>query len=293
MSKEGNVKVKISPGKVEELSEKYGLTREALGEVINSVQVTVPEEPTSISDAQLFKKISGGEFTMVDYLMYSDMMDRREDRRLRREGGTQPQVTPDTISKAIIVAMKEIGLVPDKAKTGSEDVKEVIGEAIEAQVKPIYELVGKIEKKLLKEEEDQRLKIAIEGAVKPIKDQLEKTEDKLGALKEESGKQPPKTELETTKATLQTLSEIDSLRGKGESPVPPGTPPTTQVHIKALDKGEKVFTKGMGDVKDTLSELIQWQTERERRAYGKTQPKLADLSSKERKETLEQVLQKS
>jgi len=293
------VKVVITPEKMAELREKYpDLDDETLKDVLQRVHVQSMEQQEEAPSApvartrveeeteslpQLLRKIQGGEFTIVDYLMWSEMMDRKEERRRRQEREDRAtQLTPETIAGAVQKGIKEVvgELLPGgKPKTEEE---------IPAWAKNLQTDMQEIKKRQEKEDEDKRLKETIKEATEPLKTELEKEREERKRLTEEVGKEKPKDDLETTKNTLKTLSEIDELRGKGET-VPPGTPGEITLASKTVDKAEKVVTKGMEDVKDTVSQLIEFQLEREKRAYQAQGAKLPPIKEEEKLEVLKKA----
>jgi len=282
---------------MEEIKQKHGLDDNTLKEVLDAVelkrvetQVEQPELPPSrgLTEEEqmmpkLFSKIAGGDFTMVDYLMWSDMQDRREERRRRHEReDQQPQATPEKVAEAVVKGIKEaVGDFIGKPKSEEE---------IPSWAKPIVEQQKTIMEKLTKEEEEKRLKETVASATKPIEEKLVKTEEELKKTREEikESSKPKKGELETTKDTLQTLVEIDTLRGKGEQ-LPAGTPGEITVATKTIDKGEKILTKGMEDVKETVSSFMEFQLEREKRLYQQQAPKLPEVKEEEKIEVLKKA----
>jgi len=280
------VRLTVNPNKMQEVKEKYGLTEEALKDVLDGVSVssaeTEEEEPETIEGvptSQLFRKIAGGEFTMVDYLMYSDMQERREERRRRLESlEKDAKVTPETIAVALAKALKDAGIGSAPSKPREEEMPD--------WAKKQGDQLNQITNKLAKDEEEKRLKDTVGAAVKPLEDELARTKEELGKTKEElKPKEKPKGELETTRDTLKTLSEIDDLRGRGTE-LPEGTPGEITVATKTLDKGEKVLTKGMDDVKETVSQVLEFQLEREKRMFKQQAPKLPEITEEEKEKTL-------
>lgn len=282
------VRIVVNPEKMEAIKQKYSLDDVALKELLSGVSVvsidtgeeSQEEETGVLPQSRILQKIGGGELTLVEYLALSDMQDRRDERKVRREREEQgAKVTPETIAVAVAKALKDAGISSPENKPKDEMPGWAKNQGEQLQI---------ITNKLAKEEEEKRLQQTITAAVKPLEEKLAKTEEKLAETTKEleKPKTTPKGELETTKDTLKVLSEIDDLRGKGEG-LPPGTPGEITVATKTLDKGEKVLTTGMKDVKDTVSEVLEFQLEREKHMYRQQAPKLQEIPPEEKRKTLE------
>lgn len=201
--------------KADELKAKYNLTEETIQDVISGLKVAntpgaaveeeAEEELPPPTGPDIFSKLGKGEVSMGEALIWLDYQDRKDERRK----ATQSPVTPEKIALAVVKEIKEA--LPPTAKTQDE---------MPPWAKKQAEQLERITSKLMKEEEDNRLKEAVDAAVKPVADQLVKTTEDLAKLKEEAKETATakKGELETTKDTLKTLKELDELRGKPMMP---------------------------------------------------------------------------
>lgn len=296
------VRVVIPPEKMAEIQEKYNLTDEALKGILEGVHVVPAEEQVEQPQAgvprttqgeeemtpQLFRKISSGEFTMVDYLMWSDMQDRREERKRRIERDDQaPKTTPETIGVAVVKALKDAGVV--SAQSAPSSAKE---EEMPPWAKKLEGDMAEIKGAQKKEEEEKRLKETVNSAVKPLEDKLEKeTEERKHIeekLKEEKGKEPPKSELDKYIESKGKLEKAGIIKEPGGE-LPAGTPGEVTLATKTIDKGEKILTKGMDDMKDTLETVLEFQVDREKRLYKGQTPPLPKLSDEEKLAALQKA----
>jgi len=197
------------------LKAKYNLTDEALQELMSGLKANRPsvpveeegeEEQAPESMPQIFSKIGKGETSLGDAIVLIDFQDRREARRKER----QSNLTPETITNAVVEGVKQaLGGKPPQS------------EEMPAWAKKIQDDLNEIKSREEKKEEETRLQQTVEKAVEPLRQDLKTTQDELAKTKEglKEPKPPPaKGELETTKETLQALQEIDELRGKPKMP---------------------------------------------------------------------------
>lgn len=245
------------------------------------------EEERPIIDLQkLIEGKQGVGGTMQEIIAYSileDIQERRQDRREEREHKRR---------------LRELELKKEQgAHDSSPEVKELKANMTEL-TKNVADLTKAVTGKSEAEEREKHDQALVEASVKKTSDEimptlknLQSTVNELAreqkALKEnppETPKPPekPKSELETTKDTLKTLAEIDDLRGKGESKLPPGSPTEAHVAEKTLDTTEKVITKSMDDAKDMLSQFMEFQLQRERRMLAGQRPEIQEFSEQEK-----------
>jgi len=292
------VKVVLSPEKMAELKQKYPqLDEEALKDVLQSVhvmpvkeetqpQATITRAPSAEEEGmmpQLFRKIQGGEFTMVDYLMWSEMQDRKEERRRREGQGTS--VTPEKIAEAVKKGIDDaVGdLLGGQLKPKTE-------EEIPSWAKNLQNDMQDIKKRQEKDEDEKRIQGAIKDATGPLKTELEKEREERKRLEEkvsEAAKEKPKSAVDEYVETHARLQKAGLIH-EGEQ-IPPGTPGEITLASKTVDKSEKIITKGMDDVKETVAQVIEFQLEREKRAFQQQAPKLPEIKEEERVEVLQKA----
>jgi len=232
--------------KVDELKAKYPtLSDETIDEIVHGLKVAnapgtavEEEELPPPTEPDIFAKLGKGEITMGEALIYLDYVDRKEERRK----ASQNPVTPEKIAEAVVKGIKE-ALPP--TPTAKDEMP--------PWAKEHAEQLKQIASRLVKEEEDKRLKDAVEAAVKPVAGELEKAKEEIATLREQQGAKPEKGELETTKETLKTLKEIDDLRGK---PTPPEKSKDVMIDLNeeiANALGEEIKNTIMNAVKEKLT----------------------------------------
>jgi len=250
------------------------------------VEAEAPPAPTERRQgiAELISSLRGGKIDPITaMLMMSEL--RRMDREDREERKAPSPITPEAIAYTIRDVLKDV-LPAQPVRPPKEEMPE--------WAKDLQKQQQDILTRLTKTEEERRQEELMAKATEPLQTELEKEREertRLAKQVEELSKQgKPKGEIETTRETLETLQKIDEMRGVSrESTVPAGATPEVAVASKTLGMGEKVITKGMGDMKETMSQFLDWQIEREKRAYRQVAPKLEELSPEEKLKVLQQA----
>lgn len=161
----------LSPEKMEELKQKYGIDDKAIFEIADSLEpeAEAPEIPPVGNERTAPPPESGalpaslqqamrGDISIAEAIILMDFMDRKEDRRERRYGTTQP--AQDTSMKGILEEMRE------ERRGHQEQIEKLI---LGKRADDAEERAKRAEEDLKKKEETDRqreiVEVAVRGAV--------------------------------------------------------------------------------------------------------------------------------
>ena len=157
----------LSPEKMEELKQKYGIDDKAIFEIADSLEpdAEAPEIPPVGKERTASQSESGafpaslqqamrGDISIAEAIILMDFMDRKDDRRERRY--VPAQSSQDTSMKDILEEMRE------ERRGHQEQIEKLI---LGKRADDAEERAKRAEEDLKKKEEDDRQKKIVEGAV--------------------------------------------------------------------------------------------------------------------------------
>ena len=167
----------LSPEKMDELKQKYGIDDKAIFEIADSLEPdaeapeippvgkerTAPQSESGAFPASLASAMRG-DISIAEAIILMDFMDRKDDRRERRYGTTQPSQDTSNIDK-IINEMRE------ERKTHQDQMERLI---LGKRADDAEERAKRAEEDLKKKEEADRQREIVEGAVQGAVSSIER-----------------------------------------------------------------------------------------------------------------------
>lgn len=158
----------LSPEKMEELKQKYGIDDKAIFEIADSLEPDseAPESPQVGNEKTAASPESGsipsslasamrGDISIAEAIILMDFMDRKEDRRERRYAAPPPQGTSNM--EKLIEEMRE------ERRSHQEQIEKLI---LGKRADDAEERAKRAEEDLKKKEETDRQREVVEGAVR-------------------------------------------------------------------------------------------------------------------------------
>jgi len=163
---------------MEELKQKYGIDDKAIFEIADSLEpdAEAPEIPPMGKERAAPQPASGafpaslaqamrGDISIAEALILMDFMDRKEDRRERRYGTTQPSQDTSNINKDILEEMRE------ERRSHQEQIEKLI---LRKRADDAEERANRAEEDLKKKDEADRQREIVESAVQGAVSSIER-----------------------------------------------------------------------------------------------------------------------